>query len=327
MRKEMAICFSDLHLNEWKNYSKDNSRLKNGADVIRLLGKKASQLGIPLLFSGDLIHNHKNVSNEVIQIFERYYNKFIDSSSVHIFGIDGNHDQSKKNTYQRRSPGYVKSFSLNKQFFKCVNFSFEVYGNLIIAGIPYLTRNEGFNEAQKDLEKSLSKGLYKKLKKILLIHTDLPGAKMPDGLELEEYNNINKDLDEQFAFWDIVLSGHIHMPQKLTKKVFMIGAPQQQTLGDAGCDMGYWMLYDNLEMEFIPLRQYPQFMYYDEEDTPPDLINFWIPRPVEKHEDDVVDLFNASMSRKSLAKKYCKKIGEKKKSRINYLIKTLNSVE
>lgn len=328
MQKEViAIAFSDLHLNEWKQHSVKHSRLRNGIDVVRVLSKKAKKLNVPLLFSGDLIHNPLSVSNRVFSAFEKAYNEYLVGNKVNLFAIDGNHDQNEKNTYSNRTSGYIKSFSINKPYIQCLNFDFKIHNKVVYAGIPYLTHNEGFAKAEADLIKAIKKHNTRDYPKVLLIHTDLPGAKTPDGLELEEYFEIGKRIDKEFKFWNLVLSGHIHLPQVLAKKVVMLGSPQHQTASDAGIDMGYWEIYSDMTYKLIPLNQYPKFMYYDEGDTPPDLINFWIERPKRLVEEEIIDAFNPTMSKKKLAKRYCKATGQAKKSKINYLTKILNAAE
>mgnify|MGYP003425713590 FL=1 len=240
MKDLVAIAFSDLHLNEWKNFSKNHSRLRNGTDVIRILSNKAREANVPLLFAGDLIHNPSSVSNRVLQGFEAAYKKYIAHNRVNFVAIDGNHDQNEKNTFDNRTKGYIEAFSTNKKYIKCVNHNFHVENDrdLLIAGIPYLSHNDGFLKSLKQLESRVMLREYRKQKKILMIHTDLPGAKTPDGLELEEYNEIGSNLEKRFKLWDLVICGHIHLPQKLSNKVYMFGSPKHQTARDAGTDMG-----------------------------------------------------------------------------------------
>lgn len=327
MKKPIAIAFSDLHLNMWAKHSNGNSRLMNGIDVIRVLTNKCNKLGVPLLFGGDLLHNPKSADSKVLMHFESAYKKIITPSKVVMYGIDGNHDQWASNTINNRVPGYFQTFSLNKKYMKCLNYTFQKVNGVTIAGIPYLKNNEGFNKIQKQLEKDIKRANGNNKKTILLIHTDLPGAKTPSGLELGEYMELNQNLDNQFEKWSLVLAGHIHLPQALTKKVIMMGSPQHQIVSDAGIDMGYWIIYSDFSYSFEKLSQYPQFKYYDEGDKPPDKINFWIPRPQVKEEDEVVDVFNAKMSRKKLAKRYCKATNQLEKSKVNFLTEILNSVE
>lgn len=325
MRTPIFVAVSDIHLNEWKKYSVNNSRLKNGIDVIRVTCNKAKELNVPIFFAGDLIHNQKSVTQEVIKQFERAYKKYISGTAFTC--IDGNHDQALKNTFEKRTPGYTELFSINKPQFRNINFKVREFPmqNMLVAGIPYLTRGQGFNDAKEYLEEEVKGSKYKK---ILMIHTDLPGAKTPEGIELKEYEGINANLDKYFKHWNLVISGHIHLPQKLSSKVYMLGSPQHQTISDAGTDMGYWIGYSDMTMEFKALSQYPQFIYYDEGDEPRDSINFWLKRPKQDEEEqEVTKVFNNKMTRKSLAKKYCKATGQNKKSKINYLTQILNSVE
>ena len=132
---------------------------------------------------------------------------------------------------------------------------------VIYYGIPYLKYEDDFmvalDKAVKTIEKS--KENHPDAITILLVHQNLPGAKEPDGFEVE--SDLPKNLYKKFKKFTWVLSGHIHKPQQIFSNTYMLGATHQQDLGDMGCKMGYWYIYSNSAPEFIPSKL-PEFKYY-----------------------------------------------------------------
>ena len=90
-----------------------------------------------------------------------------------------------------------------------------------------------------------------------MLHTDYPGARDTDRREKGSVDNLDVYTLNPF---DLVLCGHIHKPQSLSKKVYMIGAPYQQRSTDKDCILAYWKLYSDLSMEFIELKGFPKFV-------------------------------------------------------------------
>ena len=84
------------------------------------------------------------------------------------------------------------------------------------SSIPYIDHNVGLSEYLKNIK------LDKDADNILMLHTDYPGAKDTDGREIDSVENLNLNVLNRF---DLIICGHIHKPQRLSKKVYMIGAP------------------------------------------------------------------------------------------------------
>lgn len=164
----------------------------------------------------------------------------------------------------------------------------------MVYGVPYIDNNVGLSEYLKKLELDKSK------KNILLLHTDYPGAKDTDGREIDSVENLNVNVLNKF---DLVLCGHIHKPQRLSKKVYMIGAPNHQRRTDRDCELGYWKIYEDLSLKFVPLKNFPKFIDVEREEDIKDDGNYYtvIPQkastPVNnKHK------ITKQLSKKSLAK-------------------------
>lgn len=324
MGKIIALAFSDLHVNKWKvNYQYTGDRLKDSLEPLRIIGKRAGELGVSMLFSGDLLHKPSGIDNGILEPLIDTWDNYI---KTNVLAISGNHDQSEKNTPSHKSPSYVRSLSKVLRLLTCLdNSSIEIANHPSrIWGIPYLTANVGFKEYVKEFSKQADaiKGKFK----ILLIHTDLPGAKNGFGYEIGEAKNIPTNLNKFFKSFDLVLCGHIHKAQKLANNVYMLGATTQQDAGDCGVDMGYWEIWDDREPKFVKLKL-PEFIYLQHDEAVPvngKDIYIHLPKPKANKALGAGDGFNNKTSKSKIAKSYLKKKGIKSKSKSKALITALN---
>jgi DNA repair exonuclease SbcCD nuclease subunit len=161
--------------------------------------------------------------------------------------------------------------------------------------------------------------------RILLLHSDAPGAKTPEGFVIGETEHIHYKL---FKGWDLALFGHIHKAQMLykddKKAAFMLGCPIHQNAGDAGNACGYWELDSKGAMGFRRLS-FPQFIKLKPGETPYDNYNYFI-KPEEVVEESEVKLgeFNLNKSKKKLAKQFCTAKSIKNKAKLRALVEILN---
>ena len=319
--KPLAIIYSDLHLNIWPKFNEGNQRLHNGLDVIERITKKAQELRIPKIFLGDIIHKEESVSNELLSDLLPQLKKYFGTKyGEKTLAISGNHDQSTNNFFDDESTSYIKTLSNTFENFECIDFTGFKLGDYHFHGVPYITNDIGLIDYIKGLGRD-----YKSKKNVLLLHTTLPTARDTDNREIHSNLEKNKFLKATKRF-DLVLSGHIHKPEEIIKKyMYSIGAPQQQRATDRDCDMGYWILYEDLKMEFVHLDHYPIFKYYTKK--PKDDGNFWIKKPKKKKRkvsislDIKGDISSSKIHR--VARKYCKSKNIKDKTKILALRKTL----
>lgn len=313
--KLIAIVFSDLHLNLWSKFNKDNKRTLEGFRVLSYLSKKYPD--IPALFCGDMFHKPHNMDFELFELWK----KFKPNKGWKVYAISGNHEIYHKNLPANPKNSWVSL--LENEWLNCFDFNeIALTKHITVLGIPYCDNNEGINEYLKDY---LDKREHNSKLKVLMLHTTYPGAKDTDGREVEATGNLNPNLLNKF---DIVLCGHIHKPQKLGKKVYMIGAPIQQRRTDKNCKMGYWELYKDLSMKFVELKGFPKFIDVESEEEIKEDGNYYtiLPKkasntPVTKHK------ITKRLSKNSLARKYMRAKGIKDKDKKNILIKILKSTE
>ena len=244
-----------------------------------------------------------------------------------MFCIEGNHDlklvnnlivdtKSKTTTrgwlsvFENDHPITVLSPNTHPAF---IGLNYKIYG------LPYIDHNIGLNKYLKTLR--LDEGF----KNILLLHTDYPGAKDTDGRIVDSAENINLNMLNRF---DLVLCGHIHKPQRLSKKVYMLGAPIQQRRTDKDCKMGYWLLKEDLSMEFKELKDFPKFIDVESEDEVKDDGNYYTIIPPKTSEKiNTTHKITKALSKKKLAKRYLKEKGIKDKSKEDLLINILKKAE
>ena len=237
-----------------------------------------------------------------------------------MYAISGNHEINHISKIGEHPVSWTRLFTKMFPWLVCLDYcQFLIKDNIMIHGVPYVDHNIGLSKYLKEMK------LDPKQKHILMLHTDYPGARDTDGREVGSVENLNLNVLDRF---DLVLCGHIHKPQRLSKKVYMIGAPIQQRRTDRDCDMGYWKLYDDLSMTFVKLKGYPRFIDVESQDEIKDDGNYYtvIPKiastPVEtKHK------ITKQLTNKILAKRYMKVKGIKDKNKEQLLIKVLKEAD
>lgn len=318
MSKEViAIAFSDLHLNMWSKFNQDKHRTINGFDVLFRVADICHKHHCPALFCGDLFHKSENIDAE---LFDMVQQKFYELKLIHnktgftVYAISGNHDIDRVNTIEEPKTSWVSRFAEVYDWLECIDFKTVQINKYLVHGIPYIDHNTGLN-----------KYLQKPSASILLLHTDYPGAKDTDGRVVDSSENLNINLLKPFK---LVLCGHIHKPQRLGKKIYMVGAPQQQRRTDRNCEMGYLEIYDDLSVKFKYWDDYPRFIdVYDESEINDDS-NYYtvIPKPASKKVESDHKI-TKQLTKRQLARRYMKQKGDKNKTRLKLLTDVLTKGE
>jgi DNA repair exonuclease SbcCD nuclease subunit len=317
MPKLIARAFSDIHIHDYAQFNKEDIRIKHKFNLLREL----SADGVPLLFGGDFFHEDQQISNKILDYCSQELPEIF--SETQLIGISGNHEMNEMNKLGQMSPSLFRSICNFVPNMYCVDFRQKwLNKDTAVFGIPYINYNMGLGEV---LDMFYMLPEYREAHyKILLIHSDLHGAKDTDGRKIGSVENLPIRMDEFFNF-DLILCGHIHKPQRITKKIIMIGAPDQQRKSDMGGKFGYWDIYSDMSYKFRKLK-YPEFKTYDPSKDEIDDFHYWVAINSEKEEDLLYEerRFTNNISRKLLAKRYCKEKGIKDKKRINALKDVLN---
>lgn len=270
-KKPIAIAYSDCHFNIWNQFNEGNRRVKDVIQIQKILKLESLKLRVPILFMGDLFQNEKTISNKLLSMVLPHFKKMWGDTKSITYAISGNHDQSEENTLSHSSPSYVDTLSKVFPGLVCMDFKSEKLTGFNIHGIPYLTHDLGFNKAIKNIK--LTKGS----KNILMIHTTLPKSKDTDGREMQT-ETISKKTLKLLEKFDLVLTGHIHMPMKLGNNIVQIGATNQQRKTDKDSDLGYWVIYEDFSTKFISL-DFPKFIELNYGEEKPDNKNFYYNKP------------------------------------------------
>jgi len=326
MKYPIAVAFSDIHIHIWRQYNTDKRRTKDHLEVLRIVDKKAHELGVPVLFGGDWFHSPDNVKNKLLSMLSGFIMKHGIFQWASWWGITGNHDVPEDTSVTKDFSSYVAYMGSIYKNFNCIDHkSAEVidpHGKMwAIHGVPYILGNAGFKGAVKNLKKKVG------IPNILLIHSDFPGSTDPSGFELKEQNVITeKNLKSVFQGFDLVLVGHVHKPGYLYKsdklKIISIGAPLQQRTSDSGTDMGYWVIYSDLTLTFIKLKL-PQFKYYDNGEEPGNDKDIWIEIPKQTSYESSSKVYTKGLSMGKLVDNYFIATKTHSKKKKAYLTKLL----
>lgn len=321
MKKVIALAFSDLHLHDYAKFNQNNSRTLNHIKVLDLIKKKCRRHGCPALFCGDFFHKPESVSTNLLSLFNDHfiYRFGCECEPWIMYAISGNHDIYGIAKYLQNYPSLVKEFSKLYSWLECIDFQKVPLGDrYMLYGVPYLDHNIGLNEYIKGIDLDKSK------KNILMLHSDYPGAKDTDGSEVGSSENINTNLLQKF---DLVLMGHIHKPQKLGKKIIMLGAPLQQRRTDRDCEMGYWKIYEDLSVKFVPFKKFPKFIDVESEDQIKDDGNYYTvvakPKEIEVRENKLTK----DLSKTKLVREYMRAKQIKDKDKKHLLINLIKEAE
>lgn len=321
------IHFADAHLHPYKDFSyKDpktgvNSRLIWGAMMLRHIAKEAHRRDHIVTFSGDLLDNDDNLKNATFNVLLATYEKYFQRRGLTFIAISGNHDQSNYNVLEYPSHTYLKGMATVFSTFKLIDYTSIKVRNNHVWGIPYLSSPADTLKLLRDFKKHSKEG------DSLLIHSDLPGAKTPYGIETAE---LDEHIDRKTwikltKHYKIVLAGHIHQHQRISNNTYMIGPPLQKDRGEISIKPGYMVTdnFDNPEFREIP-KTFPRFIlgYPVEGDD----LNFYIQNldsqnsatNLETSEDSPIDISN----RVKVIKEYCE-AKEYSKKQTSFLIKIL----
>jgi len=322
MKKIIALVFSDLHLNIWRKFNSNNERTLQQFRVLHSMYDLHNIHNVPIIHCGDLFHKPEGIDSELLHIFDistdqymRDYNRTCESW---LYSISGNHDMNTISKVGIKPWSLVEYVSNHYNFISCIDYKSLYLGNKVwLHGIPYIDNNTGLSEYIKNnLE------IVDGCKNILVLHTDYPGAKDTDGRVIGSVDNLNQNA---FKDLDLVLCGHIHKPQQLGKKVFMIGAPNQQRRTDKCSKLGYWELYSDLTMKFIELKGFPKFIDVESEADIKDDGNYYTVISKKASETKIVKhKITKQLSKKTLASRYMRAKGIRDKEKKGLLVNILN---
>jgi DNA repair exonuclease SbcCD nuclease subunit len=197
------------------DYHAEPSDLEDCRRLADLIIRVASENKAKVVFMGDQYHTHAIIHAEVqlfwIQTYIQIHHKAFGSIS-----LVGNHD--KPGSAHSKASAMLAHRSVTS----VVNEP-KIVDSLLF--LPYYDDPEEFIKVC-DEHKSID---------TVLCHQTFNGAAYDNGFY--DKNGVDPNLIPQ----KLVISGHIHIPQKFSK-VWYIGAPRWRTLSDANIDRAIWLV-------------------------------------------------------------------------------------
>lgn len=316
-KKVIGIAFSDLHIGEYAKFNTNNQRTLNHFRVLFLIRDLCNKYNCPAFFTGDFMHKPEYITSSLEEMIIDQFEKLKSDDRFIIYGISGNHDMIDNNSVNKPSPSHWNNLCRRYHFLHNLDFNYHDFGKFRVYGIPYLDHNKGLDAAVKDvIRDSGGKPV------ILLLHTDYPGARDTDGVEVGTVENLNINLLSKVR---LTLIGHIHKPQRLGKKVYMIGAPLQQRRTDRNCKLGYWKIFSDFTAKFVAFHDFPKFIDVESEDEVKEDGNYYTVVSKNKPEEqtEVKTRITRNMSKRRVVSKYLRNKGIKDKEKKQVLVKLI----
>ena len=252
------LIFADLHIHNYKQFNKDNSRLTNCLNVLDDIFETASATGInTILFPGDLFDSQKALPIIVVnQTIKKFIQLFEKHPHVNFVACSGNHDYGSKNLIDK--PAVSALTHLAEVFidrFILIDNTFVDIDNVRIHAVPYYEYSDHYHDA---LEKRTFE-LLEPQTDLLMIH------QTPDGISNTSFAGDTDPDSHLYGYFQHIFCGHIHKREYLSNKFTVVGSPLHRDLGDVGETKGF-LIYDSTNniIEFVALENYPEFIKVDD---------------------------------------------------------------
>lgn len=253
LKQPLALILTDTHLKA--------ENILFIKDIYQQFIATAKKLGISkLIFMGDFFNSRASQGLDCLLAAFDIFHLFEEENLV-IEAIAGNHDRASLT-----SPiSYLSVF----RKFKSVNvreeefFEYDIENKIVYCylsyfkeGICYLSRLVNLI----DMIKSDKKITH--YKKVLFTHISVNGTRNNDGSLVEGDMELS-----YFDFFDLILQGHYHQRQSLSKSVIYTGAAYQANYGETQEDKGFTVLYNDLSLKYIKSK-FPAYkkLYIDASD-------------------------------------------------------------
>lgn len=194
-----------------------------------------------ILHLGDMVDNRNLIDNYIDGQFKKRFFKWLEERDITIHCLVGNHDSYYKNTIKHNyQQANLKEFK-NVRVYDAIEIA--IIGKYKVGMIPWLTRQDQIDEFPKPNEVDFLAG-----------HFEVAGALMQGNL----YSK--KGLDYGlFKRYNLVLSGHFHATSQ-SGNFRYLGSQYQMDYRDYGNDKGFWVIKDDLKMDFVKNTSSPKFL-------------------------------------------------------------------
>lgn len=206
-------------------------------DISRIYTEKGCKGVVDL---GDTTDDRSAIPLPTLEVLGTGMTKLPDGSN---WKLTGNHEQ------------YLRDISVNNR--RLFEHKFNVIDDRRIQMMGdwaafYISYPADYAELTEWLVQNISR--FKKCRKVLFGHFLVEGAFFQSGIALK---GIPRSVLEPF---DLVLLGHVHIPQSVTTKIHYVGSPFQQDWGEANQAKRVGIVNTNdMAVEWILLPGYPQY--------------------------------------------------------------------
>lgn len=265
---------SDIQLHNHQLWSKPTpdgfcDRFIDGLKCLEEVFKIQGNSKGAVIINGDLFHDRKAISLDVLHATRDLLNKYQDTNLI--LNV-GNHDQ-----FLRR--GEINSMSIcngpNTKIFQKEVVGEAYYEGIKFYIIPFIEDSERFKELVGEIP------LAPDTLNVLLMHQGVDGALLAKNSKAKGKIALS---DLRLYDFDLVLSGHYHKPQKMADNFFYIGSPYEIDEGEAGDEKRFLVLSDepsagtevwgkgDFKLYSIPVLGMPKHLKFDSikayEDSP-----------------------------------------------------------
>jgi len=255
----MRLVFTaDLQIHEHQKWSRvlpngRNSRLQNGLDCLEQAFVLAK--GGVLVINGDLFHDRKHLSIEVIHATCEVFQKH---SDVPVILNIGNHDQFLRS-------GAIHSLSMfnGMSNVRVIDSPCDIPlgEDLRLYIHPFTTDLQAFRQWSSALEFRADEF------SVMVVHQGVEGSTLAQGVKSKGGLSLG---DLRFDEVGAVFLGHYHRPQALARNVWYIGSPYEIDEGEAGEDKRFITLSDesgSWVVDTVPVVGMPKHKRWDNVDT------------------------------------------------------------
>lgn len=311
-----VLLFSDLHIHDYKSYSKNTDRLENCLKVLDDMESFCLHHNIDtVFFAGDLFDTFQVLMSSVVnETVKRFKDIFDRNENLKIYAISGNHDQGNKNLIGHEANSSIEYLNtvFPDNFIIVDNETVNFDNGFSLTGIPYYEYSEHFD---KKLDEAVDRVEAGSNCNYLMIHQTPKGI----GNDMIPVDCVPRD--KRFAKFDRVFCGHIHAKQELTDNFLVVGSPIHRDLGDKGQEKGFYVinvLKPYKGSKFIHISGYPEFIEkYEDEVSEADYSsgNFIVAKPRLDYADSSAEInaeeFSTNIKPSELVENYWNEVDGK----------------
>lgn len=318
-----AVYFTDLQIDKYLNNSSKRSRIDDFVavlhDVYEIAQKNEADY---VLFGGDWHNTMGIVSVEALnagmlamqEILERH-------TGTRMYFITGNHDYATKRTLEQDAVHSMTPYEIAfPDHMLCIdNKVVKLHKDVYLAGIPYYEFREHYSTKLSEIVTKVQqiKKENPKAKVTLLIHQTPTGSSIPN---MKTDTDVN---DGRYEVFDLIMCGHIHQGEIITRKFILGGNPLHRDASDIDNDKGVYLidLANPEDYQFISRGgKYPEFERIpSDEKIPDDESKLYVVTPPAKSEQmvqeelEVMEMFGNEVTPTSLLTNYWKSVDGKDK--------------